>query len=54
MNEEEKKDDFVVLNGTGEDNAVKARELPTGLDESLLQTITQVKKEQLLASIASE
>ena len=35
-NEEEKKNDFIVLNCTGEDNAVKARELPSGLDESLL------------------
>ena len=44
--EESKNEDFVVLSGAqGEESAVKSRELPTGLDEALLITITQVKKE---------
>ena len=44
--EESKNEDFVMLSGAqGEESAVKSRELPTGLDEALLITITQVKKE---------
>ena len=40
--EEEKKEDPRAT------TTEKARELPAGLDESLLQTMTQVKREQLL------
>ena len=44
--------EFVVLASVKKSGGEK-KELPSGLEESLLQTMTQVKREQMLLSLSS-